>query len=161
MFFGLTWTTKNKIYLNKYLMRVITISIYTVTINKYKRVGQRSWSNIKLLEINISLSKLNETNISKRFLICWNFLIKILQQWHWRNSRVSVITFWHDIMHLDAFIFYSACQMVQRTQDQRFKAQHCTLPKSWIDDFLGILQKLQMNYFSNHLFFKNLLGWLP
>ena len=30
----------------------------------------------------------------------------------------------------------------------RFKPQHCTFLNSWVDNFLGILRKSQINYFS-------------
>ena len=32
--------------------------------------------------------------------------------------------------------------------EQRFKVQYCTLSKSWVDNFLEILRKLQIKYFS-------------
>ena len=41
--------------------------------------------------------------------------------------------------------------MVQRTQMPRFKAQPCTFSNSWlsrVENFLGILRKPQINYFS-------------
>ena len=46
----------------------------------------------------------------KRYSICSNLLIKILQQCHRRNSSVVIITFPHDItLHLSDFAVYSAC----------------------------------------------------
>ena len=42
-----------------------------------------------------------KVNISKRYSICSNFLIKLQQQCHWRNYSVNIIIFWHDIsLHL-------------------------------------------------------------
>ena len=38
-FFMLIWETDNQIYLNKYLQKLVTISPYAVTINKYNRVA--------------------------------------------------------------------------------------------------------------------------
>ena len=37
-FFILIWKTKNQICLNKYLMKLVTISPYAITRNKYKRI---------------------------------------------------------------------------------------------------------------------------
>ena len=37
---------------------------------------------------------------------------------------------------------------ILRTQMPRLKAQYCTFSNSWIDDFLRILRKSKMNYFS-------------
>ena len=39
-FFILIWKTKNQIFLNKYLIKLVTISYYAITINKYKRIKQ-------------------------------------------------------------------------------------------------------------------------
>ena len=39
-FFILIWKTKNQIFLKKYLIKPVTRSYYTITINKYKRIKQ-------------------------------------------------------------------------------------------------------------------------
>ena len=39
-FFILIWKTKNQIFLNKYLIKLVTRSYYAFTINKYKRIKQ-------------------------------------------------------------------------------------------------------------------------
>ena len=39
-FFILISKTKNQIFLNKYLIKLVTRSYYAITINKYKRIKQ-------------------------------------------------------------------------------------------------------------------------
>ena len=51
-----------------------------------------------------------KVNINKRYLICSNLLIKLLQQCHWRNYSVVIITFQHDIsLHLGGVTVNSTC----------------------------------------------------
>ena len=102
-FFILILKTKNHIYLNIYLIKLITISPHTVIINKCKRIIYLYWSNIKFLEIKLFLFKLNEIGICKIFSIWSNLLKKMLQQCRWYNSSVVIITFRHITFQLGAF----------------------------------------------------------
>ena len=72
-------------------------------------------------------------------------LIKLLQQCHWRNYSVVIITFWHDIsLYLGVLLFIP---LAKRHKKQRFQAQNSTLS----NNLLGILQKLQINFFKKRL----------
>ena len=82
-----------------------------------------------------------KVNISKRYSICSNLLIKLLQQCHWRNYSVVIITFRQNIsLHLVVLLFIPLAKWYKK---QRFKAQHSTLSNY----LLGILRKLQINFF--------------
>ena len=52
-FFILILKTKNHIYLNKYLIKLVSISPHTVIINKCKRINYFYWSSIKFLQIKL------------------------------------------------------------------------------------------------------------
>ena len=82
-----------------------------------------------------------ERNTSKRYSICSNLIIKILQQCRWRNYGVIIITFRHGIsLHLVVLLFILLAKSYKK---QRFKTHHPTLS----NNFLGFLQNLQLSCF--------------
>ena len=55
---------------------------------------------------------------------------------------------WHDnALHFGAFTVNSILNRVTYTEAE-IEAQQCTLSNTWEDNFLGILRKLQISYFS-------------
>ena len=142
MFFILIWKTKNQIRLNIYLMKLVTISPYAITRNKYKRI-KNSFNDQTSSFRKQTFTRSNSTK-KTWYLICSNLLIKILHQCHWRNSSIVVISFWHCIsVHL-LFISYDKWYNVRRSRDSK----HSTLSNCYGDNFLGIRRKLQINYSS-------------
>ena len=59
---------------------------------------------------HLTVQAQRKVNISKRYSICSNVSIKLLQQCHLRNYSVAIITFRHDInLHLGGVTVYSTC----------------------------------------------------
>ena len=55
---------------------------------------------------------------------------------------------WHEnALHFGAFTVNSMLNLVTYTEAE-IEAQQCTLSNTWEDNFLGILGKLQISYFS-------------
>ena len=89
--------------------------------------------------IKIYLFKRNETNISKRYLICSNLLIKITQQCHWQNCGVVIINF----LLCSPCILLFMLNNITITKTE-IKAEHRTSHSNlW-----GILQELKISYLS-------------
>ena len=75
-------------------------------------------------------------------------LIKLLQQCHWRNCSVVIITFWHDIsLYLGVLLFIPLAKGI-RSRDSK----HRTVP------YPTIYWEFSKNYKST--FLKNVFGWL-
>ena len=73
--------------------------------------------------------------INKETTVIHTILALLLSFSAWYYVRISVLLL---------FIPYAEwCN-----QMPRFKAQHCTFSNSWVHNFLGILRKSQINYFS-------------
>ena len=78
-FFTLVWKTKNQIYLNKYLMKLVTRSHYAITINKYKYQIALMIKHQIFVNKHLPVQTQRKVDISKRYSICSNLLIKLLQ----------------------------------------------------------------------------------
>ena len=109
-FFILIWKMKNQIYLNKYLIKRVTRSHYTITINKYKNQIALMIKHQIFVNKHLPVQTQRKVNISKRYSTCSNLLIKLLQQYHWGNYSFVIITFRHDItLHLRCVTVYPTC----------------------------------------------------
>ena len=83
---------------------------------------------------------------SKRYSISSNLLIKLPQHCRWRNYRVVIITFRHVLVCTSVMLLF--IPLAKWYKKQRFKVQHSNLSNY----LLGILRKLQINFFKKNLF---------
>ena len=137
------WKTKNQIRLNIYLMKLVTISPYAITRNKYKRI-KNSFNDQTSSFRRQTFTRSNSTK-KTWYLICSNLLIKILHQCHWRNSSVAVISFRHCILVYLLFIPHAKWCNVHRSRHSK----HSTAPYRTVKETIS--RELSKNYKSTIL----------
>ena len=115
---------------------------YHLLLRNYSKSLQKDHTTLMMqhqIFIKIYLFKRNETNISKRYLICSNLLIKITQQCRWQNYGVVIINF----LLCSPCILLFMLNNITYTKTE-IKAQHRTSQSNlW-----GILQELKISYLS-------------
>ena len=92
------------------------------------------------------LPQTQRINIIKRFLICSNLSTKILQQYHWHNSSVVIITFQQDISYFASPCFYQLFRMLNCVTYTEAETQKAA--PHLIELLSRIFKKLQINHFS-------------